>query len=84
MRELTLGLLISVRELIIVLGELTLDIRTLTLFEESRRELSIGLRTLTLCEGVNSNTVWMLLDLLGCRIFQRVCWGAILATLDSI
>ena len=84
---LTLGLLIFVRKLIIVLREVTLDLRTLILFEGGRRKLTLGLRTLILFEGgrkelilheganfsFNLNTVRMPLGLLGCRIFQRVC-----------
>ena len=46
-------------------------------------ELILGLRKLILCEGANSNPtmVWISLSLLGCRIFQNVCWGANLGPL---
>ena len=63
--------------LTIVLMELTLGIRTLILFEGSRRELTIDL--LILCEGVNST-----LTLCGCYLEYFKEFGAIPATLGYL
>ena len=61
------------RELTVVLKELTLDLRTLILFEEDRRDLTIDLRTLILFEeGRRKLTLGLRVLTLGLRIDLKI------------